>query len=177
MASSSSSHHEIVECQQEREGSSATSKIYDAFISHRGPDVKETLGRQLYQLLEDRGCRAFLDRLEMEVGDSISCAINSAICSSVVEIAIFSKGYAHSSSCLDELVLMLHQRDHKSSMFVPVFYDVKPSDLRYIDNGPYGAAFSKYEREGRNLDKLDGWKKALVSASDLVGFELCRSGE
>ncbi|XP_059069744.1 disease resistance protein Roq1-like [Cryptomeria japonica] len=39
----------------------------------------------------------------------------------------------------------------------------------------YCAAFSEYERKGRNLHKLDGWKKALVSASDVVGFELYSS--
>ncbi|GLJ52536.1 hypothetical protein SUGI_1117980 [Cryptomeria japonica] len=125
---------------------SSFSKLYDAFISHRGPDIKETLAKQLYELLADRGCWAFLDRRELDVGDSITPAIESAIYSSVVQIAIFSTGYAHSSWCLDELVLIT-----------------------------YCAAFSEYERKGRNLHKLDGWKKALVSASDVVGFELYSS--
>ncbi|XP_059070356.1 disease resistance protein Roq1-like [Cryptomeria japonica] len=173
MASSSSSHQEIVEYQEERRRWTATSKLYDAFISHRGPDVKETLAKDLYEVLANRGCRAFLDRLELEKGDSITSAIQSAIRSSVVQIAIFSPGYAHSSWCLDELVLMLEQRENGKSLFISVFYYVKPSDLRYIEKGAYAAAFSKYEDKGRNLHKLDRWKKALQSASEVVGFELC----
>ncbi|XP_059070110.1 disease resistance protein Roq1-like isoform X1 [Cryptomeria japonica] len=177
MASSSSSHQEIMEHQLERKRWTAASKLYDAFISHRGPDVKETFAKELYELLKDRGCRAFLDRRELQVGDSIPSAIHSAISSSVVQIAIFSKGYADSWWCLDELVLMLHQRDHNGSLFIPVFYDVKPCDLRHIDKGAYTAAFSKYEGKGRHIHKLDGWKKALQSASEVVGFELCSSGD
>ncbi|GLJ33132.1 hypothetical protein SUGI_0666840 [Cryptomeria japonica] len=66
MASSSSSA-------QER--STASPKQYDAFICHRGPDVKETLAKQLYERLKARQCGAFLDRQEIEGGDSITSAI------------------------------------------------------------------------------------------------------
>ncbi|GLJ28104.1 hypothetical protein SUGI_0552040 [Cryptomeria japonica] len=175
MASSSSTNQEILEYQHEREWSTAPSKLYDVFISHRGPDVKETLAKQLYEFLGDRGFLAFLDRRELDVGDSITPAIYSAISSSVVQIAIFSTGYAHSSWCLDELVLMLRQLDRKGSLFIPIFYDVRPSDLRYTEKGTYAAAFSEYEGKCRNLHKLNGWKKALESASNVVGFELCSS--
>ncbi|XP_059076931.1 disease resistance protein Roq1 [Cryptomeria japonica] len=177
MASSSSTNQEILEYQHEREWSTAPSKLYDVFISHRGPDVKETLAKQLYEFLGDRGFLAFLDRRELDVGDSITPAIYSAISSSVVQIAIFSTGYAHSSWCLDELVLMLRQLDRKGSLFIPIFYDVRPSDLRYTEKGTYAAAFSEYEGKCRNLHKLNGWKKALESASNVVGFELCSSQE
>ncbi|GLJ33128.1 hypothetical protein SUGI_0666740 [Cryptomeria japonica] len=59
MASSSSST-------QER--SITLPKLYDEL--HRGPDVEATLAKQLYKLLQERGCRAFLDREEIEGGDS-----------------------------------------------------------------------------------------------------------
>ncbi|XP_059063269.1 disease resistance protein Roq1-like [Cryptomeria japonica] len=149
--------------------------LYDAFISHRGPDVKETLAKQLYHLLQERGCRAFLDREEIQGGDSIPFAIRNAICSSLVQIAIFSKGYADSSWCFDELVLMLQQPP--DTLFIPVFYDVQPWELRHIENekSQYAAAFSDRQRKGRNLDKLDEWKKALESAADISGYELSHS--
>ncbi|XP_057833658.1 disease resistance protein Roq1 isoform X2 [Cryptomeria japonica] len=150
-------------------------KLYDAFISHRGPDVKETLAKQLYHLLQERGCRAFLDCEEIQGGDSIPFAIRNAICSSLVQIAIFSKGYADSSWCLDELVLMLQQPP--DALFIPVFYDVQPWELRHIENekSQYAVAFSDRQRKGRNLDKLDEWKKALESAADISGYELSHS--
>ncbi|GLJ33158.1 hypothetical protein SUGI_0667460 [Cryptomeria japonica] len=164
MASSSSS--------SSQERSVASLKLYDAFISHRGPDVKETLAKQLYDLLKERGCRTFLDREEIEGGDSITSAIKNGICSSVVQIAIFSKGYALSSWCLDELVLMFQQTD---ALFIPVFYDVQPWELRHIQNNKksqYAAAFRDYERKGRYLDKLGAWKEALARAADISGYEL-----
>ncbi|XP_059065049.1 disease resistance protein Roq1 isoform X2 [Cryptomeria japonica] len=169
MASSSSSPHER---------SIVSAKQYDVFISHRGPDVKQTIAKQLYELFKARECRAFLDRPEIEAGDSITSAIDNAICSSRVQIAIFSKGYAESSWCLDELVLMLQQTD---ALFIPVFYNVQPWELRHIDDkkkmkkkkkSQYAAAFSDYRMKGRNLDKLDEWKKALASAADISGYEL-----
>ncbi|GLJ33137.1 hypothetical protein SUGI_0666990 [Cryptomeria japonica] len=153
-----------------KERSTAFSKQYDAFISHRGPDVKETLAKQLYERLKARQCGAFLDRQEIEGGDSITSAIENAIRSSVVQIAIFSKRYAESKWCLEELVLMLQQTD---ALFIPVFYDVHPWELRHIENNKsqYAAAFSDYRRNGRNVDKLDEWKKALAFAADISGYE------
>ncbi|XP_059076715.1 disease resistance protein Roq1 isoform X2 [Cryptomeria japonica] len=166
---SSSSTQEIVEYEEQRERSAASQKLYDAFISHRGPDVKDTLAKQLYKLLQERGCRAFLDREEIEGGDSIPFAINNGICSSVVQIAIFSKRYAESKWCLDELVLMLAQTD---ALFIPVFYEVNPWELRHTEKGAYTAAFSDYRRKERYLDKLDEWKSALEFAADISGYEL-----
>ncbi|GLJ46370.1 hypothetical protein SUGI_0977380 [Cryptomeria japonica] len=163
MASSSSSA---------RERSIASPKVYDIFISHRGPDVKDTLAKKLYERLQEKGYQAFLDRPEIEGGDSTLAAINNAIRSSAVQIAIFSKGYAESQWCLDELVLMLEQTK-AGALFIPVFYDVKPSELRYInDKSQYASAFSTYESKGRNLDTLDPWKEALASAADRSGYEL-----
>ncbi|GLJ30112.1 hypothetical protein SUGI_0595540 [Cryptomeria japonica] len=150
----------------------ACPKLYDAFISHRGPDVKETLAKHLYHLLRERGCQPFLDRPEIQVGDSIPFALSNAICSSIVQIAIFSPGYAESSWCLDELVLMLEQQP--DALFIPVFYNVQPWELRHIENekSQYAEAFSNYERRGRYPDKLDEWRRALKSAADISGFEL-----
>ncbi|GLJ33129.1 hypothetical protein SUGI_0666730 [Cryptomeria japonica] len=159
-----------------KERSTAFSKQYDAFISHRGPDVKETLAKQLYERLKARQCGAFLDRQEIEGGDSITSAIENAIRSSVVQIAIFSKRFAESKWCLEELVLMLQQTD---ALFIPVFYDVHPWELRHIENNKsqYAAAFSDYRRNGRNVDKLDEWKKALAFAADISGYELSQYQE
>ncbi|GLJ52191.1 hypothetical protein SUGI_1110210 [Cryptomeria japonica] len=170
MASSSSSPQKSIEFQHQKERLIAFPKLYDAFISHRGPDVKHTLAKQLYDCLQERGCQTFLDCEEIQGGDSITSAIHNAICSSHVQIAIFSKGYADSSWCLDELVLMLEQTD---ALFIPVFYDVRPWELRHIDNdkSQYTKAFSDYQRKSRYLDKLGEWKEALARAADRSGYE------
>ncbi|XP_059076036.1 disease resistance protein RUN1-like [Cryptomeria japonica] len=170
MASSSSSLHMFGEHEHQQGRWTASSKQYDAFISCRGPDVTETLAKQLYELLQARGCRVFLECEEKEWGASIPFAIRDGICSSAVHIPIFSKAYAESSWCLEELVLMLEQFD---ALFIPVFYDAEPWELRRIENkdSAYAAAFSGYESRGWKLDKLEEWKTALVSASEFSGYE------
>ncbi|XP_057850299.2 disease resistance protein Roq1 [Cryptomeria japonica] len=144
-------------------------KLYDVFISHRGPDVKDTLAKQLYDLLKERECKAFLDRKELQGGDSITSAIHNAICSSRVQIAIFSKGFAESSWCLDELVLMLQQTD---AVFIPVFYDVEPKELRSTERGSYAAAFSDHQNKEKYRNNVPAWKEALASAAGISGYEL-----
>ncbi|XP_059076893.1 disease resistance protein Roq1-like [Cryptomeria japonica] len=76
---------------------------YHVFINHRGPDVKKTLASHIYYALETHGLRVFFDKQELQVGDFLTPAIQSAILSASVQIAIFSKTYAQSPWCLDEL--------------------------------------------------------------------------
>lgn len=165
MASSSSSQQQNqefnafsgIEPSGKRRKVSESSRLFDVFINHRGPDVKETLATQLYNSLQQLGIRAFLDKEEKELGNSFPSTIETAIRSAKVHIAIFSKRYAESPWCLAELVLMLNSQ----AKIIPVFYEVKPSDLRHIENGAYADAFKKYEEKGRYLDKHNQWKEAL----------------
>ncbi|KAH9288615.1 hypothetical protein KI387_032732 [Taxus chinensis] len=172
MASSSSSQQKIVEhgplTQKER--SATPPKLYDVFINHRGPDVKETLAFELHSSLQEKGCRAFLHSEELELGDYIPSTLRDAICSSSVQIAIFSKRYAESAWCLAELVLMLETK----AKFIPVFYEVEPWELRHIEKGVYAKAFSENERKGRYLNDLETWKRALNTAASFSGYELKR---
>ncbi|KAH9290046.1 hypothetical protein KI387_034163, partial [Taxus chinensis] len=152
MASSSSSHQQIsdlnafsgISSQRIRRRLCGSSKLYDVFINHRGPDVKETLAKNIYKSLQELQLSAFLDSEELELGDVFPSNIETAIRSSSVHIAIFSEGYADSAWCLAELYLML-ETDAK---IIPVFYDVSPSNLRFIEKGVYAQAFAKYEEKG-----------------------------
>ncbi|GKG34246.1 Toll/interleukin-1 receptor domain-containing protein, partial [Tanacetum coccineum] len=59
---------------------------------------------------------------------------------------------------------------------MPVFYDVDPSDVRK-QKGDFGKAFSKQEmmknvkQEVEDTTKVESWKKALVDASNISGWE------
>jgi hypothetical protein len=56
---------------------------------------------------------------------------------------------------------------------LPVFYKVKPSDLRWPDKGAYADALRGHEKKKRyDLQIIQGWKKALSSVADISGFEL-----
>ncbi|XP_059065420.1 disease resistance protein Roq1 [Cryptomeria japonica] len=178
MASSSSSHQQNqeldafprIEPAGKRRKVSEPSILFDVFINHRGADVKRTLATQLYNSLKEIGIRAFLDSEEKELGYSFPSTIETAIRSAKVHIAIFSKSYAESPWCLAELVLMLQSQ----AKIIPVFYEVEPWEFTQIGKGVYADAFSKYEEEGRYLEKLNEWKQALRSISYTAG-EKCDS--
>ncbi|KAI3807085.1 hypothetical protein L1987_23007 [Smallanthus sonchifolius] len=51
---------------------------------------------------------------------------------------------------------------------MPIFYDVDPSEVRN-QNGKYGEAFAIHEVE--NTTKVESWRKALVDASEIAGWE------
>ncbi|GLJ10587.1 hypothetical protein SUGI_0131180 [Cryptomeria japonica] len=164
MASPSLSHQQSMES----EPFTVCTKGYDAFINHRGPDVKNFVASEIYNFLQRMGYRAFLDQPELKPGDSIPSTIHNAITTSTVQIAIFSPRYAESSWCLDELLLMLKTK----ALFIPVFCDVKPSDLRHPNNGVYAPAFAEHEDKRRfNKKKLRQWKAALRFSSNISGYE------
>ncbi|KAH9303604.1 hypothetical protein KI387_008008, partial [Taxus chinensis] len=146
---------------------------YHVFINHRGPDVKKTLASLIYHALTRSGLRVFLDKKELRAGDSVSPAILSAIHSASVHIAIFSKRYAESAWCLNELIQMLQsQRSHQAKV-IPVFCDVQPSDLRYIDKGIYAQAFCKHIKDGRvEIGLVERWRDSLKDASHISGLEI-----
>ncbi|GLJ37245.1 hypothetical protein SUGI_0755440 [Cryptomeria japonica] len=154
--------------------SSVSKKLYDAFISHRGPDVKETVAFALYESLEEMGFWTFLDDQELQLGDSIEPSLKNAIYYSSAQIAIFSPGYAESPWCLDELVDMLKTK----VLFIPVFCDVDPSDLRYPDKGVYAPAFAKHQKKKRfSKERLQQWKAALHSSSLISGYKFNTSSD
>ncbi|GLJ14395.1 hypothetical protein SUGI_0232530 [Cryptomeria japonica] len=143
-------------------------KLYDAFINHRGPDVKQTMAFALYDSLEEMGFWTLLDDQELKLGDSIEPAIKNFIFSSSVQITIFSPRYAKSAWCLNELVDMLKTK----ALFIPVFCDLKPYEFRYLENGAYKDAFVECEEKGRfSKETLQQWKEALRSCSLVSGYE------
>ncbi|GLJ33410.1 hypothetical protein SUGI_0672440 [Cryptomeria japonica] len=173
MASSSSSNlFAGIEPPTKRRKVSESPLLVDVFINHRGPDVKETLAQNLYDSLLESKIRVFLDK-ELESGQKFTPAIEKAIRSVSIHIAIFSEQYAKSPWCLDELVLMIETK----ATIIPIFYDVKPRDLRFryvAETVLYRNAFCKYRNEGLYLEKLDGWTQALENVSFMKGYEFSK---
>lgn len=142
---------------------------YQVFINHRGTDTKKNLASLIYHNLSPFGLRVFLDQEELRTGDTLCPAIQGAISSASVHIAIFSENYARSSWCLNELVWML--RSSHERKIIPIFCDVEPSHLRNIKTGPYAEAFRNHKLNGRNSKEVvKGWKAALREAADISGL-------
>ncbi|XP_059065370.1 toll/interleukin-1 receptor-like protein isoform X1 [Cryptomeria japonica] len=140
---------------------------YDIFINHCGQDVKHTLASKIYDSLDATGLKVFLDKDELDLADYFPKAIEEAIKSSSLHIAIFSEHYAQSPWCLAQLFCMLQT----PSKVMPIFYHVDPSDLRWAIEGKgiYKGAFSDYVERKRYPSELQRWKQALQQASLFTG--------
>ncbi|GAU12958.1 hypothetical protein TSUD_97690 [Trifolium subterraneum] len=146
---------------------------YDVFISFRGIDTRFGFIGNLYKALSDKGIRTFIDDKELQKGDEITPSLLKNIENSRIAIIVFSKNYATSSFCLDELVHIIHYFKAKGRLILPVFYGVEPSLVRH-QNDSYGEALTKHEERFQNnkenMERLLKWKIALKQAADLSGY-------
>ena len=109
--------------------SSTSQSSYDVFLSFRGEDTRWIFVDHLYTALVNGGFRTFRDDDGIERGENIKIELERAIKESKVSIIVFSKNYASSSSCLDELVMILKRQKIGDfhHMVLPMFYGVDPS--------------------------------------------------
>jgi hypothetical protein len=141
--------------------------MFDVFLNHRGPDVKRSFVAHLHQALQEARYRPFLDMESFEKGQDGQKKIYEALRCASVHVAIFSKHYAESDYCLDELCAMLESE----KLIIPVFYDVSPSVLRCEDpDGPYTKALEIHGT--RSASEVKKWRDTLCMAAKLNGFKL-----
>lgn len=143
------------------------SHLYGVFINHRGPDVKNSLVAHLYDALRRAGLRPFEDAKDIQLGRHVFKSIDEALKGSCVFVAIFSKRYAESRHCLNELCDMLESGKH----ILPVFYHVNPKDLSRIENGPFEEGFRKHIKQ-ETENQISKWKEALGKIADIRGLRL-----
>ncbi|XP_068342846.1 TMV resistance protein N-like [Pyrus communis] len=141
---------------------------YDVFLSFRGEDTRTNFTDHLYKALVDKGIHTFIDR-QLVRGEEISPALLQAIEESRISLVIFSKTYAASRWCLDELVKIFQCRQSKQQIVLPVFYKVDPSHVRN-QTSSFGDEFKKLECKFEdNKEKILAWRSALREAADLSG--------
>ncbi|KAI3730799.1 hypothetical protein L1987_61976 [Smallanthus sonchifolius] len=160
MASSSSSSPLIP-------ASNSQSWNYEVFLSFRGKDTRKNFVDHLYTALVQQGILTYKDDETLPRGESIGPTLLKDIQESRIAVIVFSKNYADSSWCLDELAHIIWCMENRGQIVLPVFYDVDPSDVRK-QKRTYEEAFSKHE-EG-NKHKVESWRKALEKAGNLSGW-------
>ncbi|KAL4369031.1 hypothetical protein GQ457_05G029490 [Hibiscus cannabinus] len=131
-----------------------TRPVCDIFINHRGIDTKRTIAGLLHDHLFRLGLRPFLDSHSMKPGDRLFGKIDPAIRNCKLGVAIFSPNYCDSYFCLQELALLME----KKKRVIPIFCDVKPSQLQVMDYGT------------RSAEELRRFKWALEEAKYTVGL-------
>ncbi|KAL7584534.1 hypothetical protein Lser_V15G45137 [Lactuca serriola] len=152
--------------------SSSTSPVaksfkYDVFLSFRGEDTRKNFIDHLYYALQQKSISTYKDDERIKKGNRISDELMESIADSKFFIIVFSKNYASSSWCLNELLKIMECHKSTQQTVYPVFYDVEPSEVR-SQIGAVGEAFAKHENE----EAAGKWRKALKEAADVAGWEL-----
>ena len=141
---------------------------YDVFLSFRGDDTRTGFTSTLKGILEMRTIKTFMDD-GIPRGEEISIELIKAIRSSMISIIVFSKNYASSMWCLDELVKIIErQKNGQMVKVIPIFYKVDPAEVRH-QNGKFGEDLKEHEKKIEdNMNKVQEWRKALTKASNFT---------
>ncbi|KAB2006455.1 hypothetical protein ES319_D11G346400v1 [Gossypium barbadense] len=152
--------------------SSISRKKYDVFLSFRGEDTRKNFTDHLYDALNRTGIVTFRDDPKLETGEEIAPELFNAIQQSWCSVIVFSKTYAFSGSCLEELAEIDKQKNDKGHKVFPIFYHVDPSDLRK-QKEKVEEAFAKHEeRYKEDKDKIQKWRNALTEVANIKGWHL-----
>ncbi|CAL5431188.1 unnamed protein product [Camellia sinensis] len=146
---------------------------HDVFLSFSGVDTRKNFTGHLLAALEQNGFYTFRDDTKLDKGEDIGSELLKAIESSRISLIVFSKNYAASRWCLDELVKIMECRKTFQQIVLPIFYDVDPSDVR-AQKGSVAEAFAKHEEHFKNGSngKVEKWRAALTEAANLSGWDL-----
>ncbi|VVA32837.1 PREDICTED: TMV resistance, partial [Prunus dulcis] len=143
---------------------------YDVFLSFRGEDTRNTFTSHLHAALLGKKVETYID-YRIERGDKIAPALLEAIEKSKLSVIIFSKNYASSTWCLDELVHILKGKERDGQFVIPIFYDINPSHVRK-QQGSFADALAQHEERFKdNMDKVHKWRLALRKAAKISGFD------
>ena len=144
--------------------------IFDVFLSLRGVDTRNTFGNLLYAALKHRGVLTFYFYEVLERGRYISVEFLKAIEGSRIAIVIFSRNYAYSTWCLDELTKIIQCSKKMGMTVLPVFYYVDPFDVRN-QTGTFAQAFAEHEeRFMYSIERVERWRAALREVANLSGW-------
>ncbi|KAG2667992.1 hypothetical protein I3760_15G139300 [Carya illinoinensis] len=143
---------------------------HDVFLSFRGEDTRNNFTIHLYHALIQKGIHTYKDDKELRKGEKISPALLKAIEESKISIVIFSKNYASSTWCLDELLKILECKESKQQKVLAVYYKVEPSIVRHQKES-FEAAFVEHKKKFDDA-KVQRWKTALNQTAALCGFHL-----
>ena len=149
---------------------------YDVFLSFRGEDTRNNFTNHLFDALKRKGIFTFRDDEKLERGKSILPELENAIEESRVAIVIFSRNYASSTWCLEELAKIVRCMKVKGMTVLPVFYNMDPSDIRK-QKGTFAQAFVEHEEYFmENMKKVQKWRDALKEVANIAGWTLPADG-
>ena len=159
------------------ETSSSSSKLphkYDVFLSFRGSDTRMNFVDHLYEGLVGNRFNTFRDDDQLERGGEISSQLLDAIEESRICIVVFSKNYADSRWCLNELLAIIESiASDDGRIVLPIFYHVDPSHVRH-QTGSYCTRYTYPERDAdkEKVEMIEKWGNALTAAANMSGYHV-----
>ncbi|XP_058760027.1 disease resistance protein RUN1-like isoform X2 [Vicia villosa] len=145
---------------------------FDVFVSFRGEDTRYNFTDFLFDAFQTQGIFAFRDDNNLPKGESIAPELLRAIQVSQIFIVVFSRNYASSTWCLQELESICECVQVSGKHVLPIFYDVDPSDVRH-QKGIYAQAFAKHEhRFQHDSQMVSRWRETLTQVANLSGWDL-----
>ncbi|MED6207176.1 hypothetical protein PIB30_033370 [Stylosanthes scabra] len=151
------------------ESSSNTRRIkYDVFISFRGEDIRTAFLSHLTKEFRRNQIDFFIDDEKLHPGDEISSTLLQAIEESSISLVIFSKRYAASRWCMEELVKIIQCMKQYERIVIPVFYNIDPSDVRH-QKRTFAEAFDVH-KERYEVEHMQNWRSVLKEAANLSGI-------
>ncbi|KAK2986993.1 hypothetical protein RJ640_024891 [Escallonia rubra] len=120
--------------QEAKEASSSTpAYAYHVFLGFRGEDTRKTFTDHLYGSLVRSGFLTFRDDDGIERGENVKSELEKAIKQSMSSIIVFSKDYASSTWCMDELVTILeHEAEFIGDIIAEIGGKLNVPDLKMI---------------------------------------------
>ncbi|KAI9081611.1 hypothetical protein K1719_036497 [Acacia pycnantha] len=144
-------------------GSSSSSRPIHVYLSLKGDDETRRFTDMLWAALETDDLNTFWDDKKLEPGDSISLPryFRKPIKQSQISIVVFSKSYASSIWCLQELSEIAERILEPRYTVIPIFYDVLPSEVQNQTNS-FERAFTEHEQMfTTNLRQVQSWRSAM----------------
>ncbi|EOA36110.1 hypothetical protein CARUB_v10011501mg, partial [Capsella rubella] len=138
------------------------------FINFRGKELRCSFVSHLVEAFKRHGINFFIDKHEQK--GKARKHLFARIKQSRMALTIFSKRYAESRWCLDELAKIKESADKRKLQVVPIFFKVKADSVRY-QKAAFGRNFWKLARTSSG-EQIKKWKEALESVSDKMGLSL-----
>ena len=138
----------------------------DVFVSFCGADCRTSFIAHLLAAFDCKRICAYKDDTNLPRGEKIGLELLKAIETSKIAVVVFSKNYATSGWCLDELVKIMECKSGLNQRVLPIFYDVTKSEV-VEQKGIFAEALSNGPEE-----KVESWRAALTEVANLAGFRL-----
>lgn len=106
---------------------------WDVFISHASED-KKSVAIPLVNLLKDLGVKAWLDKAEIRLGDSLSNKIEEGLSNSQHGLVILSKAFFEKNWTKRELESLISIELNSDRKILPIWHEIEHSDV--IKNAP-----------------------------------------